>query len=141
MSYELVMQALEAGLKASAAARTVQRGMVLDVANIKKADLERGLLCLVAQGGGGFLNYQGREGDGGDLNVTLVAYVCVPEKALPVQLEQAEFAVIEDVLAFCKALPPTGAPLDAVIPISWTQSGQLEHPYGWVTMKLKVRWL
>ena len=141
MTYETVMTALTAGLALSAASRKVQRGMVLDPANIKDGDLTKGVLCVVAQGGGNFWNYQGREGDGGDLDVTVVGFVQVLDKAETVVLEQAEFALIEDVLTFCKSIGIASTPIDAVVPIDWRQSGQLEHPFGWVTMKLKVRWL
>lgn len=141
MSYETVMVALKAGLAASAATRVVRRGMVLDPANLKAADLAKGVICLPAQGGGNFWNYQGREGDGGDLDVTLVGFVAVGERTEPEAIEQAELALVEDVLTFCKNLAPGSQPLDAVVPVSFRLSGQLEHPFGWMTMKLKVRWL
>lgn len=141
MTYETVMTALTVGLTASAAARVVQRGMVLDPANIKDGNLTKGVLCLVAQGGGNFWNYQGREGDGGDMDVTVVGFVQVLEKDQTLTLEQAEFALVEDVLTFCKSIGIASTPIDAVVPIDWRQSGQLEHPFGWITMKLKVRWL
>lgn len=140
MTYETVMATLETSLQAALPARTVQRGMVLDPASLKAVQLTAGVLCLVSQGGGGFLNYQGREGDGGDMDVTVVGFVSVAERDATYKLEQAEFALIEDVLTFCKGIGMVG-PLDAVVPQSWQQSGQLEHPFGWVTMKLKVRWL
>jgi len=140
MTYETVMATLETSLRAALPARTVQRGMVLDPANLKAVQLTAGTLCLVSQGGGGFYNWQGREGDGGDLDVTVVGFVSVAERDATKQLEQAEFLLIEDVLTFCKGIGMV-APLDAVVPQSWQQSGQLEHPFGWVTMKLKVRWL
>lgn len=141
MSFETVMEALKDALALSAATRVVQRGMVLDPANIKDGDLTSGVLCVVGQGGGNFWNYQGREGDGGDLDVTVVGFVQVSEKAETVALEQAEFALVEDVLTFCRGIGIASAPIDAVVPIEWRQSGQLEHPFGWITMKLKVRWL
>lgn len=141
MSYETVMAALKTQLAASAATRVVRRGLVLDPANLKAADLVKGVICLPALGGGNFWNYQGREGDGGDLDVTLVGFVSVGEKTATEAIEQAELALVEDVLTFCKSLGPGSQPLDAVIPVSFKLSGQLEHPFGWISMKLKVRWL
>jgi len=141
MSYETVMAGVAAGLGAALPMRNVQRGLVLDAASLNNKQLEQGVLCLVSQGGGAFWNYQGREGDGGDLDVTVVGFVKVGEKTPTEAIEQAELALVEDVLGWCRGIGPGDAPLDAVIPQSWRQSGQLEHPFGWVAMKLKVRWL
>lgn len=141
MSYETVMTALQAQLAASATERVVQRGMVLDPASLKAADLDKGVICIVATGGAGFWNYQGREGDGGDMDVQLVGFAKVGEKTEPMAIEQAEFALVQDVLTFCQGIEIGNEVLSAVIPVSFKLSGQLEHPFGWMSMKLKVRWL
>ena len=54
------------------------------------------------------------------------------------EIEQAELALLQDVLDWCTA-PGTVRPLNAVYPLDWTQSAQLEHPYGWVALRLDVR--
>ncbi len=141
MSYETVMTGLVSQMQAAMPARVVQRGMVLDPAGIRAGSLDKGVLCVVATGGAGFLNYQGREGDGGDLDVTAVGFVAAGEKAEPSEVEQLEFAFVEDVLSFCKGIDFGNELLAGVVPLSWRGSGQLETPNGWISMKLKVRWL
>lgn len=139
--YAAVMTALFDGLTASAADRVIRRGMVLDPASLKKPDLDKGVICMLASGGAGFWNYQGREGDGGDLDVNLVGFVQVGEKTATEAIEIAEFGLVQDVLTFCLGIAHGDAVLSAVIPVSFKLSGQLEHPFGWMSMKLKVRWL
>ena len=65
-------------------------------------------------------------------------YVLLSEDAEPVEVEQAELALLQDVLDWCTA-PGAVRPLNAVYPLDWTQSAQLEVPYGWVALKLDVR--
>ncbi|MES1977303.1 MAG: hypothetical protein V4451_04660 [Pseudomonadota bacterium] len=141
MSYETVMVGLTAQMQAALPNRVVQRGMVLDPAGIRADDMAKGVLCLVATGGAGFWNFQGREADGGDMDVTLVGFVEAPEKAKPVEVEQLEFAVLEDVLSFCKGIEFGNELLAGLEPLSWRNSGGLETPNGWISIKLKVRWL
>lgn len=139
--YPNVMAAVFDGLTASATGRVIKRGMVLDPANLKQPELEKGVICMLASGGGAFWNYQGREGDGGDLDVQLVGFVRVGEKTPTEAIEIAEFGLVQDVLTFCQGIEHGDAVLSAVIPVSFKLSGQLEHPFGWMSMKLKARWL
>jgi hypothetical protein len=109
--------------------RVVDRGLV-DPATLPIEDLERGVLRIVARSGGDFANYQGREGELGTLKFAILGFVQVDETATKVVVEQAELALLEDVLRWTgeRKLPP----LDCIYPLDYTQSGQLEHPIGLV---------
>lgn len=121
--------------------RVVQRSLVLDPANHDPAALAKGVICLVAGGGGQFANYRGREGQLGHMALGVVAFVKVPEGLAPVAVETAELAVLADVLAWVKApvAPGMPRPYDSALPKAFRQSGQLDHPWGWIVIELDVR--
>lgn len=116
--------------------RVVRRGLV-DPAVLPMQELKAGVLCLVAGGGGGFANYQGREGELGTVRASIVGFVIVPEKSAKEEVEQAELALLEDVLMWVgeRKAPP----LDCIYPGDYTQSGQLEHPIGWFALAMEAR--
>lgn len=135
-NHNAVMDAVKVSLAAALPARHVQRSLV-EPANESRERLLAGVLCLVSGGGGGFANYRGREGDLGHMNVTVVGFVLVAENTLPADVERAELDLLGDVLTWVNT---TGVPgLDVVTPGDWTQSKQLEHPYGWMALALKVK--
>jgi hypothetical protein len=141
MSTETLMAGLQTQLQAFLPDRVVTRSLVADPANLSDSILTKGQICLLADGGAGFFNYQGREGDGGDLDVVVVAFVSVGEKTETVAIEQAELALKDDLLRYCQSIAFGNALLSALVPLSWRTSKQIEHPFGWVVMKLKARWL
>lgn len=116
--------------------RRVRRGLV-DPATLKKADLEAGQLCLVTTGGGSFANYQGREGELGTLRARILGFVQVGEREELHVVEQAELALLEDVLTWIgeRKAPP----LDCIYPGDYQQSGGLEHPIGWFSLAVEAR--
>lgn len=134
---ELALASVHASLEAKLSARVVSRSFLADLASADAADLRAGVLCVVNQGGGNFADYRGREGELAQLEVTVVGYVLVDEDAPPATVEQAELALLQDVLDWVKD-PGALRPLDAVYPVSFVQSQQMEHPYGWVALKLRV---
>lgn len=134
---EQTMVAMEASLQALLPERDVQRSLPRDPAAEKVKRLEQGLICLVSGGGGNFANYQNREGELGSMTVKVVGFLKVPDKSEPVAIEQAELALLADLLAWCQEIK--AEPLDDVVPGSWQQSMQLEHPFGWVALDLTVR--
>lgn len=136
-THEQALEAIRASLAAKLSSRVVTRSLI-DPASASAEDLTAGVLCLVSRGGGDFANTLGREGQLGRVNAYLVGYLLLAEDAEPVEIEQAELALLQDVLDWCTA-PGTVRPLNAVYPLDWTQSAQLEHPYGWVALKLDVR--
>lgn len=135
-NHDAVLDALVASLAAALTLRHVQRSLI-DPANETPERLQAGVLCLVNEGGGGFANYRGREGDLGHMNVRLVGFVQVAEGTEPADVERAELAVLGDVLTWLSTTAVPG--LDVVYPGDWTQSKQLEHPYGWLALALEVK--
>ena len=137
MTHGQALEAIRAGRAAKLPSRVVTRSRI-EPAGASPDDVRAGVLCLVSRGGGDFANTLGREGQLGRVNAYLVGYLLVAEDAEPIEIEQAELALLQDVLDWCTA-PGTVRPLNAVYPLDWTQSAQLEHPYGWVALRLDVR--
>jgi hypothetical protein len=138
MSADAALDALQASMAAAMPARTVQRNLPADPANLPREQLLAGVLCLVSEGGGGFANYLGREGQLGTMQLSVVGFLQVAEDSEPADIERAELALLDDVLAWCA---DTGDidPATGVLPEDWTQSKQIEHPFGWLIVRLEVR--
>lgn len=130
------LDAIEASLFSTLARRKVKRGLI-DPAAAAREDLLDGVVCIVGQGGGGFANYLGREGQLGLMNVMLVGFLLVEEGTDPVAIEQAELALLQELLHWTSY--PNNPGLNSVLPQEFRQSQQLEHPYGWVALSLEVR--
>lgn len=135
-NHNAVLDAIVASLTVALPERYVQRSLI-DPANAPRASLLAGTVCVVSGGGGGFANYRGREGDLGHMNVTLVGFVQVAESSEPADVERAELDLLGDLLWWVSSAAVAG--LDVIYPQDWTQSRQLEHPYGWVALGLEVR--
>ncbi|MGE0350949.1 hypothetical protein [Hydrogenophaga sp.] len=130
------LDAIEASLFATLGDRHVQRGLA-DPAAADRQHLLDGLVCVVGQGGGSFANYLGREGQLGLMTVMLVGFLLVEEDTEPVAIEQAELALLQELLDW--TAHPNNPGLNSVLPLEFRQSQQLEHPYGWVALSLEVR--
>lgn len=135
-NHNAVLDAIVASLTTALPLRYVQRSLV-DPADAPQAELLAGLICVVSEGGGGFANYRGREGDLGKMDVRLVGYVQVAEGTEPADVERAELDLLGDVLTWLNTVGVPG--LDVLYPGNWTQSKQLEHPYGWLVLALEVK--
>ena len=135
-THNLVLDALVASLAAALPTRFVQRSLA-DPANEKTERVQAGLLCVVAKGGGSFANYRGREGDLGTMQVSVVGFVQVGEKSLPADVERTELDLLGELLGWVSTTKVLG--IDVVTPGDWTQSKQLEHPYGWLVLGLDVK--
>jgi len=131
------MDAVAAGLAAACPGRFVSRDFV-PLARRTAEELEAGVLAVAALGESGFANYRGREAELGVLRVVVVGQVKVAEASMPSALEDAEFALAEQVKAWL-ASGPLLAPVRQCLARSFRQSGQLEHPYGWVAFECEVR--
>lgn len=133
---DLLLEAWRQSLAEFLPERVVRRGLQ-DPALLPQCEWEAGVLCLVAQGGGSFANWHGREGELGAVKLTLVGFVLVGEAEPAVVVEQAELALLEDVLRWVgeRKAPP----LDAIYPGEYRQSQGLEHPAGWMALKLEAR--
>jgi hypothetical protein len=135
-NHNAVLDALVASIAAALPARYVQRNLA-DPAQCPPAQLQAGLVCVVTEGGGNFANYRGREGDLGEMNVRLVGFLQVAEKAEAADIERAELDLLGDLLVWVNTTAVPG--LDVVTPGDWSLSKQLEHPYGWMTLALEVK--
>ena len=135
-NHNAVLDAIQVSLAAALPARFVQRSLV-DPANALASQLLAGLICVVSEGGGGFANYRGREGDLGKMDVRLVGFVQVAEGTEAADVERAELALLGELLVWVSTVGVPG--LDVVYPGDWTQSKQLEHPYGWLALALEVK--
>ena len=137
-TYDAALAGIEASMQAAMPHRVVQRSLVIDPMNHDPAALAKGVICLVAGGGGQFANYRGREGQLGHAKLGVVAFVKVPEDSKPVAVETAELAVLADVLAWVKN-PGMPRPFDSALPKEFRQSEQMDHPWGWIVLELDVR--
>jgi hypothetical protein len=135
-NHNAVLDAIVASLGAALPKRHVQRSLI-DPANVPARTLMDGVICLVSEGGGNFANYRGREGDLGEMNVRLVGFVQVAENSDVADVEIAELALLGDLLTWVSQTAVPG--LDVMYPGDWTQSKQLEHPYGWLVLALLVK--
>lgn len=132
------LQAVADSLAAKLPARVVGRSLLADVGMADQAHLRAGVLCVVAEGGGGFATHRGREADMGALDFWVVGYVLVEEDQPPAAVEQAELALLQDVLAWV-AEPGAVRPRNGVYPQTVKLSQQLEAPYGWVSVQMQTR--
>lgn len=129
-----LMAALHAQLTTAMPTRVVSRDFV-DFSQRKEADLLAGVVTVIAQGEREYSDVIGRAAQGGTLGVILVGQVKVAENAAPSAVEDAEFALVGELKAFCLAVAP---PLGALVLRSFRQSGQLEHPYGWIAAEMEM---
>lgn len=132
---ETFMAAAHASLQAMHVARLVERGMV-DPAALGDETLTQGVFTLVAEETSSWTEWTGREGDYGTLQFAVVGYVRVADNAPPVAVEQAEAALEDELLAWCREIKP--APLDAVYPRKCSYSRGLEAPVGWIVMEMEA---
>lgn len=133
--YNATLDALVASLSAAMPSRHVDRNLV-DPANVARDKLLAGQVCVVSTKGGNFANYRGREGQLGQIRVSVLGYLAVPERSDKKAIEQAELALLGDLLAWIAAGPEG---VNHVAPGDWDQSKQLEHPYGWLVLELVVK--
>jgi hypothetical protein len=138
MSANASLDAIKASLAAAFPTRTVQRSLPPDPANLPREQLLAGVLCLVSEDGGDFANYMGREGQLGHMHVSVVGFLQVEETTEPAAIERAELALLAELLDWTGN---TGAidPAANLLPEGWTQSKQLEHPFGWLILRLDVQ--
>lgn len=129
---------IEGLMQAALPHRVVQRSLVRDPLSHDQAALEKGVICLVNGGGGQFANYRGREARLGHAALGVVGFVLVEETAEPVAVEQAELALLQDLLGWLQA-PGHPRPFDYAAAKEFRQSRQMEFPYGWIVLEVDVK--
>lgn len=135
---EPFLAAARADLATRYPARQVLRGLQ-DPATLGDDALAQGVFTLIAESTRGWPEYSGREGQYGTLSFAIVGYCRVPDVQTPEDLERAEGELESELLAWCQA--KKAPPMDAVYPREVTYSGGLEHPYGWIVMRLEALYL
>jgi len=100
-----------------------------------EADLLAGVVTIVGLGEKGYSQWPGRETQLGTLPVLIVGQLKVAEGSAPHLVEDAEDTLAEQIKAFC-ATPPAG--LGSLSMTGFRQSGQLEAPYGWISVDVEV---
>lgn len=132
----VALEALKDSLQAALPDRYVSRNFLLDFAAYPKEQLTAGVIAVMSDGGGGFANYRGREGQLGTMTVALAGYVLVGENTERQAVELAELAMLNDLLTWVSNYAGTGL---TIYPQRYKQSKQLEHPYGWLVLELEVK--
>lgn len=136
VDHNAVVGALVASLAAALPARHVEPSLIVPE-NEKSERLQSGVVCVVSRGGGKFASYRGREGQLGTMDVALVGFLQVDHKLASAAVQAAELALLNELLQWVSTAAVAG--LDSVVPGDWRQSGQLEHPFGWLVLELKVK--
>lgn len=114
-------------------ARVVTRSLK-DFSLRQPAELKRGIYTLVGQGESGYANLLGRMAMDGTQRLLLVGQIQLGEKESPVEIEDAEFGMVEEIKEFCRNLPPLIVLLSMT---GFVQSGQVDAPYGWIAVDME----
>lgn len=98
------------------------------------ADLAAGTYAVMSRGERGFENLPQRKAMDGTQDILVAGQFQVAESATGKDIEDAEFAMVEEWKTFVRALPAGMCRLEMT---RFAQSAQMEHPYGWVTIELE----
>lgn len=128
------MNALKNALAAMVPLRVVTRDLA-DFAERADADLLKGIYTVVAREEAYYTHTMGREAHYGTLSIGLLGQIRVSEDAVPSAVEDAEGAMIDEIKALMRSRTLAVNSLQLV---KTRQSGQLEHPYGWVAFDLTM---
>ena len=131
MSVEGRVAAVAASIDTALAARVVTRDF-LDLGQASDADLLAGRVTVLAMGEGEYEEDVAGTDVTGWLSLLVIGQIRVAEDTTPLAVEQAENALAEELKAWA-----VGTSL-AVRLKGFRQSGQLEHPYGWIAMEMEV---
>lgn len=134
--YNAAIDAVVASLAAALPTRKVQSSLDMPESALRE-DLLAGLLCVVSESGGKFANYRGREGQQGQIKVSVVGYLLVEEGTAKEAIQRAELTLLNELLAWVAS--PVVVGINTVTPGDWVQSKQLEHPYGWLVLELVLK--
>ena len=127
------MEAIRAALAAMFPARVVTRKAV-DPANQPREDMVKGIYTLIALGEEGFTNVAGYEAEDARQQILIVGDFVLDEGQGGDAIENAEFAMRDEIKAFCKALPDSLCTLNL---IAWAGSTQAAAPFGGAIFQLE----
>ena len=136
MNGEAVMALLKTNLEAWFAAnppvRVVTREL-MDFSQRKDADMATGVVSIAGLVVDGLDSVRDLQDLAGKLQILLVAQFKLGETKTGLEVEQAEWALWEQIKAFCKA---PGAGLCPLSPVRMQLSGQVHRPYGEIVVDL-----
>jgi hypothetical protein len=121
-----VRNGLRDALATAAPSRVVTRDF-LPFADRESADLQAGVFTFLGRGQDQVAEYSDH------LKIALVGQCLVGEDAAASAVEEIEDAMSEELRDFARGVYGTFVAIQA-----WQQSGQLEHPYGWIAAELDV---
>ena len=127
------MNLIKTTLATALPARIFTRDM-MDFAGRKNSDLQAGIYTLVSNGESGYQNLLSRKAMDGSQKILLIGQIEMSEDSNPSALEDAEFVMVDEIKTFLRALPPALCQLQMT---AFRQSGQIEHPRGWVAIDLE----
>jgi hypothetical protein len=130
------LNALVEGLQAACPGRVVGRSF-RPMAQIPDEELLQGVLTVTLRGEFDWANYRGREAQLGTLQVILLGQLRVAENADRVTVEDAELAMANEIKAFLGS--PLPSPVRSCLAPGYSQSGQMDYPYGWLAFECEVR--
>jgi hypothetical protein len=127
---------LRAALAAHAPSRTVSRDL-LDFDLRPATELAAGVYTVLLGGERDFVDYVGRVAQYGKLSITIVGQIQIAEDATSVAVQNAEFAMVEEIKAFARRLDlPAG--VESLTVQSWASGQGIEAPFGWVALSLEA---
>lgn len=129
------MEAIKDSLAAAYPARVVTRSLQ-DPALIDHEDLQRGVYTVVSLAERNYTNVAGYEAQDGAQRILILGDFVIQENQPGSKIEDTEFTMIEEVKAWCRALP---AELCLISLLSVSQSGQTANPYGWIVCEAEYR--
>lgn len=130
-----IREAMREAMATAMPTRVVTRNH-LDFGHRAEADLLAGVVTIIGMGERDYAQHLGRLAQQGTLPMLIVGQVKVAEDAAPSAVEDAEDTLAEEIKAFCA--DPSAPLLGSLRIREFRQSGQLEHPYGWVSVDVEL---
>ena len=133
-----LMDAVRDLIRANVATKRMVTRAFRDLEALPDEQAERGVFTLIAQGEQDFANYRGREAQLGTLRAIVSGQFKLGEGATGEDIEREEFAMVEELKAVAQ-LRHWPAPITAFELVEWSQSSQIEAPYGWIVARVNLR--
>lgn len=128
------METLVAELQATTAGRRVVTRSYRDFADRTDHELRQGVFTVLSKGVRDLTNSPGRMAEFGKHLVTIVGQIVLTESADGAAIESAEFALFADIKALAERQLPE--PIGGLQVLSFSQSQQLDAPYGWIAVEI-----
>lgn len=127
------MAAIVASMQSTLTGRIIKRSLLHFDAH-EDGEIESGVVMAVSDGESDYSDQLGMTAKEPKHSLLIVCHLKVDETSEPVAIEIAEMALIEEIKSWVRAGVPG---MDFEIEGS-QHSRQLEHPYGWVVVKINA---